>query len=402
MTAGRASEHWLVILNEYADLSTYTGGVGRRYAALVPQIARHDISVTVLLFAESEIQAPPQVEGVEFKIEKVSRRIPRPLRLVIRPLLARKLYSRLQPAVVVSPEWQGISAFLPRSANLVTNVVTGMRLINSLTPGRSRRIGIRRVADLIQIRLEEMQIARSRGAISVSSAIDKMLKARFGDALKSRVVRNCIDVAAVKDLAMRKNIPSSWPAAEGSPGPLFLFAGRLEARKGAPVAAAAFDIVARSVSDARFVFAGGLGDTTKELGEEGLRALMASTDQRRVHFLGDLRGDFLYGAMASATTVLCPSRWEAFGNIALEAKASGRPVIVTAGSGFDDFCTDGVDAYKCLPDDAASLAAACLRSIGDPAKSDAIASNAFTQVDYFAAPIVARDFIAAVEELTRS
>ena len=37
--------------------------------------------------------------------------------------------------------------------------------------------------------------------------------------------------------------------------------------------------------------------------------------------------------LASVDAVVVPSRWEAFGQVALEARAAGRPVIVTAVDG---------------------------------------------------------------------
>ena len=78
--------------------------------------------------------------------------------------------------------------------------------------------------------------------------------------------------------------------------------------------------------------------------------------------------------------MICPSRWEGFGNVALEVKAIGTPLIVTSGSGFDDFCTDGVDCLMVPPADSSKLAAALQRLIESPRLGRALAERALAGI----------------------
>jgi glycosyltransferase involved in cell wall biosynthesis len=70
--------------------------------------------------------------------------------------------------------------------------------------------------------------------------------------------------------------------------------------------------------------------------------------------------------MAGADVVVCPSRWEAFGLVALEAKAAGGLVVVTRGSGFDDFCEDRKDCRMVAPGAADELARVVVELLADP------------------------------------
>ncbi len=57
-----------------------------------------------------------------------------------------------------------------------------------------------------------------------------------------------------------------------------------------------------------------------------------------IHFLG--RIDDVPAFLANCDVVVIPSRWEPWGNVCLEAKAAGKPVIVTATDGLVEQVTD--------------------------------------------------------------
>jgi glycosyltransferase involved in cell wall biosynthesis len=60
-----------------------------------------------------------------------------------------------------------------------------------------------------------------------------------------------------------------------------------------------------------------------------------------------------------------PSRQEPFGIAAVEALALGAPTVVTAVEGLREVLRDGVTGLHVPPDDAAALATAMLRLLGD-------------------------------------
>ncbi len=108
------------------------------------------------------------------------------------------------------------------------------------------------------------------------------------------------------------------------PGQLnVLYAGRLTSEKGVDLLADAFLRAAREDPRLHLVLAGGGPE------EEALRARLGS----RATFLGWLRGRELAEAYASADIFLFASRTDTFGQVILEAQASGLPVVAVGEGG---------------------------------------------------------------------
>lgn len=98
--------------------------------------------------------------------------------------------------------------------------------------------------------------------------------------------------------------------------------------------------------------------------EAELRAAFAGLP---VTFLGPLYGDDLAHAYASADIFTLPSRTETLGLVALEAMASGLPVVAARAGGVPDLVADGQTGLLCAPEDPESLthALAALAADGD-------------------------------------
>lgn len=86
-------------------------------------------------------------------------------------------------------------------------------------------------------------------------------------------------------------------------------------------------------------------------------------------FTGFLRGEQLAQAYASSDFFLTPSCTETFGNVALEAMASGLPVVAANAGGFQNFIRHGYNGYLSAPRDARGFAEAISRLIFDPVLS---------------------------------
>jgi glycosyltransferase involved in cell wall biosynthesis len=78
----------------------------------------------------------------------------------------------------------------------------------------------------------------------------------------------------------------------------------------------------------------------------------------------------------AADVFVQPSHFEALGNTAIEAMASGLPVVTSGVGGLADFCVDGVNALLHTPRSAASLAAVLTRALGDGALRGRLGVNA--------------------------
>jgi phosphatidylinositol alpha 1,6-mannosyltransferase len=85
----------------------------------------------------------------------------------------------------------------------------------------------------------------------------------------------------------------------------------------------------------------------------------------RAEFTGVLRGEALATAHANMDLFVFPSHTDTFGNVVLEALASGVPAIVTPDGGPRSIVGDGVTG-RIVPDD--QFAAAISSLLADPAR----------------------------------
>jgi glycosyltransferase involved in cell wall biosynthesis len=86
-----------------------------------------------------------------------------------------------------------------------------------------------------------------------------------------------------------------------------------------------------------------------------------------VHFTGYRTGAALAEAYAAADVFVFPSDTETFGNVVLEAAASGVAVVAPARGGVTDTVQHGVTGLLVPPGDSGALAAATLRLLRDDA-----------------------------------
>lgn len=157
---------------------------------------------------------------------------------------------------------------------------------------------------------------------------------------------------------------------ESLPGEItVLYAGRLTREKGADLLADAF--VAARARDPRLhlCLAGGGPE------EDALRERLGE----HATFLGWLEGDALASAYASADLFLFASRTDTFGQVLLEAQASGLPVIAVAEGGPCAIVEDGVTGLL-RPADAAALADAVVELASAPLLRERLATRALEAV----------------------
>ncbi|OAZ41110.1 hypothetical protein A9Z40_04040 [Microbacterium arborescens] len=376
----QAETRWLVGTSEYAGVTGYTGGIGRHYAALLPALARQGVAVDLAIETGAELVSDDPGPGVRLVDGGV-----------------RRAYRAHRHDVVFAPEWGGLAAALPRTAPLLTNLATGIRLADQVSGFAAADLPIgQRIVRARQAAAERRQLYRSTGLIAISRAMLDRTSDLYPGLPPARIVRNCIDVDAVAAAAARDEVPTGWPQDDA---PIVLFLGRSERRKGVEDAFAAFGRVHQDVPRAWLVLAGAGGDARYEPTRSALLEMLPPSARDRVIWLGHVPGDEIYRAIARADVVICPSRWEGFGNVALEVKTIGTPLVVTSGSGFDEFCTDGQDCQSVPPADPERLAAAITVAVRHPAWARTLAEHARAQVADFAPDPVARDLLAAATEL---
>lgn len=115
-----------------------------------------------------------------------------------------------------------------------------------------------------------------------------------------------------------------------------LYVGRISREKGLDVLASSWQMLGSSISDVELVV---VGDGPYREDFERL------VHGRNVTFTGYLDGEALYEAYASADFFVLPSTTDTFGNVVLEAQASGLPVIVSDTGGPAENLVDGETGF---------------------------------------------------------
>ena len=155
------------------------------------------------------------------------------------------------------------------------------------------------------------------------------------------------------------------------PGELnVLYAGRITREKGAELLAEAFIDARRRDPRLHLVLAGG-GPEQERLRER--------VGDEHVTFLGWLQGIELARAYASADIFLFPSHTDTFGQVVLEAQASGVPVVAVAAGGPLSLVEDRVSGLLSAPR-ADALAECVLELAESPLLRQRLAAVALSQV----------------------
>jgi glycosyltransferase involved in cell wall biosynthesis/predicted metal-dependent phosphoesterase TrpH len=159
--------------------------------------------------------------------------------------------------------------------------------------------------------------------------------------------------------------PSRFPADRVN----VLYAGRLTREKGVDLLADAFLAARAREPRLHLVLAGGGPE------EERLRARLGHA----ATFLGWLDGEELAASYASADLFLFCSQTDTFGQVVLEAQASGLPVVAVAAGGPAELIADGRSGLLCTPRPEA-LAGAVAGLAGSRAMRDRLARGGLAAV----------------------
>jgi phosphatidylinositol alpha-mannosyltransferase len=180
--------------------------------------------------------------------------------------------------------------------------------------------------------------------IAVSPVARASVLAGMGDAPVT-IVPNGLDVDRF----------ANAPRAALGPGRHMLFVGRLEPRKGFPVAVRAFALLARGYPDLRLLV---VGDGSARNAIDNLPADVID----RVVMLGRVKGGELPAYYRAADVFVSPALGnESFGIVLLEAMAAGLPVVASDISGYRDVARNDREALLVPPADPDALAAGVAR-----------------------------------------
>ena len=116
-------------------------------------------------------------------------------------------------------------------------------------------------------------------------------------------------------------------------------------------------------------------------------------------FTGKISHQQLAVLYASADVFLFPSVSEAYGNVVLEAMASGLPCVIADGGGSADFITQGINGFKCRPYDAKDYVAKIHCVLQNTALSNQFAEEGLSYSSVFSWDELAETYFTDLELL---
>ena len=174
-----------------------------------------------------------------------------------------------------------------------------------------------------------------------------------------------------------------WP----TDGPTVLFVGRHEPRKGLGVLLEALQQMSGDVR----AWVAGDGPETEELRRR-------TAGDPRVEWLGRIDEQEKLARMRGADVFCAPSlRGESFGVVLLEAMAAATPVVAGDIAGYARVARPGSEAVLVPPDDAAALAVALEKVLGEPGLRGELVANGLVRAEEFSMRRLADRYLEAYE-----
>jgi D-inositol-3-phosphate glycosyltransferase len=172
---------------------------------------------------------------------------------------------------------------------------------------------------------------------------------------------------------------------------MLLFVGRLEPLKAVDTIIEAAkqirDTDRDELSGVRFVIVGGDQYNPERRRLAGLAQSLGVADS--IDFVGSKDHTQLPNYYSAAEALLMPSDYESFGMAALEAMASGTPVIASGVGGLQYLIKDGETGFLIPVRDAGALAAKIRQLLADPHNRDRMGVNAAAIARDYDWPIIA-------------
>ena len=192
-------------------------------------------------------------------------------------------------------------------------------------------------------------------------ALERELRAAGFERLA--VVGRGVDTAHFSPAHRSIELRRDWGVPDEAP--LVLYVGRVAAEKNVALALAAFDAAKAIAPTAHFVVVGD-GPQRAELEQ-------AHPD---VRFVGARHGELLAACYASADLFVFPSLTDTFGNVTLEALASGLPVLAFDVAAAAEHVVDGASGRLVAAGDDAAFTAALCELVADPVRLEAMRRDA--------------------------
>jgi glycogen(starch) synthase len=365
-----------VLLLSWEYPPVVVGGLGRHVVALARELAAEGHDVRVVTRGNRPEVVDEQHAGVRVVRAAVD---PLAIDFTTESLLAWAQtfeHALLRAALPMLRDWRPdvvhAHDWLVAQSAVTLTEATGAPLVATLhaTEAGRHQDWLPRPLNLAIHSVERWLAHRADAVITCSTPMrDEVVRLFELAAARVSVVPNGIEAQAWATSARHVRAARTQLVGEG--GPLLLYAGRLMHEKGVQTLLRAVRTLRESHPGLRLAVAG-TGGYEPELRALARRLRVA----RAVNWLGFVPEDELAPLLGAADAVVVPSLYEPFGIVALEAAASGAPLVVAETGGLCDLVGAGVAAAGFPPGDAGALATAVGMLLADPTAARAAASRA--------------------------
>jgi glycogen synthase len=263
--------------------------------------------------------------------------------------------------------YAALAGFLVRTLYHVPLVVT-LHSLEPLRPWKAEQLG---TGYAVSAWVERLAVEAADRVIAVSRAMAEDVQQHFAvDAGRVRVVHNGVDLQR-----FRRTVECSALDRRGVTSPYVLFVGRISEQKGLFHLLEAAD---RLPAGVQLVLCASAPDTP----EVEMRLERAVARAPRVRFIREMVPvPELVQLYSHAALFACPSVYEPFGVINLEAMACETPVVASAVGGIPEVVEDGVTGLLVPPGEPAALASAMASLLADPARARAFGAAGRRRVE---------------------
>lgn len=170
--------------------------------------------------------------------------------------------------------------------------------------------------------------------------------------------------------------------------PNILFASRLVWEKNLQMLISLYELCEKQNKKVNFIVAG-----------DGVARKEAEAKMPNAHFLGMIAHEELATVYASSDVYFFPSDTESFGNVIIEAMASGVPCVAANGGGPKSLIKDDVNGYLCPPNDTAYYLEKIENLLADEALSARIVQGGLAFTDTLSWEHLAETYFTDLEAL---
>jgi len=353
----------LQVSSEYPPQKVF--GLGRYVSDLSRELAAQGHDVSVLTNSIGGVDRDVLDGGVE--IHRVEFPPPPMPPTPAAPVLAYNVHLQQRaaslgakglgdPEVVVSHDW--------------LTAVAGHRIARRLglphiwtvhDTVHGKRFGkITEVDDIVAGAIERWATREADLLVVNSAAIGEEITRVYG-AERVELLHPGVDPIACRSIQSEARLAAFRSALAGPEQVLLTYTGRLDLEKGIDTLINGFALLKRRYPEVRLAIAG--RGVLRPTIEEHIRRLGLQGD---VMLCGYLEGQVLRSFYSVSDVHVCPSRYEPFGLVAVEAMAVGTPVVVSNTGGLQDIVSSGKVGRKFEPNDPQSLADALFELAAHP------------------------------------